>query len=220
MTTIPTPSPAMWPFGRIKPGKNSREVVVDDGIRELHQSILKIGQLDPVLVLDQETDNLIAGFRRYAAMGLGGIETVSVLVYPPSLTTTQRRVINLTENLQRVDLTDREVLIGCTELMELNPDWQARTWRRISIKTPAWLPAISPRSTSCRRRSMPSWPASSVSRRHTASPRALTSVPLLRWLSPVKPATRWTGRSGRSATAVSLRCGRAGSDARWWAGQR
>ena len=126
MPMIPTPCPAMWPYGRIKPGKNSREIVVDDGIRELHQSIVRIGQLEPLLVTDQETDNLIAGFRRYAAMGLGGIESVSVLVYPPSLTTTQRCIITATENLQRVDLTDPEIFLTCKELMTLNPDWQRK----------------------------------------------------------------------------------------------
>ena len=50
---------ALWPHqGR----KESREIVVDDGIRELHQSILKNGLLQPLLVIDQEMDNLIAGF--------------------------------------------------------------------------------------------------------------------------------------------------------------
>ena len=88
MPAIPTPCPAMWPFGRIKPGKNSRQIVVDDSIRELHQSILKNGPPQLLLVTDQELDNLMAGFRRHAALSLGGIETVSVLVYPPSLTAT------------------------------------------------------------------------------------------------------------------------------------
>ena len=124
MSRIPTPSPAIWPLARIKPGKNSREIIVDDGIRELHQSILKHGLLQPLLVTDQETDNLLAGFRRRAAMGQGGIETASVLVYPPSLTTTQRRIINLTENMQRVDLSDPQIFRSCKELEALNPDWQ------------------------------------------------------------------------------------------------
>lgn len=126
MSRIPTPSQAMWPLARIKPGKNSREIIVDDGIRELHQSILKNGLLQSLLVIDQETDNLLAGFRRRVAMGLGGIETVSVLVYPPSLTTTQRRIINLTENVQRVDLSDPEIFLSCKELMALNADWQRK----------------------------------------------------------------------------------------------
>ena len=44
-----------------------------------------------------------------------------MLVYPSSLTPTQRRVINLTENVQRVDLTDPEMFLNCKELMALNP---------------------------------------------------------------------------------------------------
>ena len=126
MPSVPTPSPALWQYGRIKPGKNSREVVVDDGIRELHQSILKNGLLQPLLVVDQEIDNLLAGFRRHVAIGLGGIELVSVLVYPASLNETQRRVINLTENLQRLGLTDQEVFLSCKELEALNPSWQRK----------------------------------------------------------------------------------------------
>ena len=126
MSRIPTPSQAIWPLARIKPGKNSREIIVDDGIRELHQSILKHGLLQSLLVTDQETDNLLAGFRRRAAMGQGGIETASVLVYPPSLTTTQRRIINLTENMQRVDLSDPEIFLSCKELMALDAAWQRK----------------------------------------------------------------------------------------------
>ena len=37
---------------------------------------------------------------------------------------TQIRVVQATENLQRLDLTHPEIYRLCTELMDLNPDWQ------------------------------------------------------------------------------------------------
>ena len=139
MPTTPTPSPAMWPYGRIKPGKNSREISVDDGIRELHQSIVKNGLLQPLLVTDQEMDNLMAGFRRHAALSLGGIETVSVLVYPASLTTTQRSIITATENLQRVDLADPEIYLSCTGLMAINTEWSRKDLAAHLCKDPSTI---------------------------------------------------------------------------------
>jgi ParB/RepB/Spo0J family partition protein len=139
MPSIPSPSRAEWPFQRIKPGKNSRHIVVDDGIRELHQSILRDGLLQPLLVIDQEIDNLIAGFRRLTAISLGGIDKVPVLVYPPSITPTQRLTINGIENLQRVDLTDQQIFGLCKDLLALNPEWQRQDLAKQLSKDPSMV---------------------------------------------------------------------------------
>ncbi len=121
---LPTPTHTNWPPARIKLGKNSRQITVDDGIRELHQSILKNGLLQPLGVIDRADDNLIFGFRRFTAIGLGGIDSIPVSVYPASTTVTQVRGLNAVENLQRVDLTEPQIYRLCKELMGLNPDWK------------------------------------------------------------------------------------------------
>ena len=207
MPSVPTPSPALWQYGRIKPGKNSREVVVDDGIRELHQSILKNGLLQPLLVVDQEIDNLLAGFRRHVAIGLGGIELVSVLVYPASLNETQRRVINLTENLQRLGLTDQEVFLSCKELEALNPSWQRKDLAAHLNKDASTITRYLSPDDLMPQASKPSWRVSSDSRRPIASPKALTSSPRWRGFSTGTPATRWrrASRKQRAAATPAVR---------------
>jgi len=121
-----TPKPENWPRAKINPGKNARTIAVDDGIRELLQSIQANGLLQPLGVVDRAEDNLIFGFRRYAALCLGKIESVRVSVYPADITPTQREVINLTENLQRLDLSDPEIFRACSAMMQLNPNWQRK----------------------------------------------------------------------------------------------
>jgi ParB/RepB/Spo0J family partition protein len=116
-----TPKPDVWLLDQIVEGLNSRKIEIDDGIRELCESILANGLLQPLLVLDNR--HLIAGFRRLAALRLAKVETASVLVFPSTLTPSQIRVINLTENVQRLDLSDPELYLAASELLKLNPDW-------------------------------------------------------------------------------------------------
>jgi ParB/RepB/Spo0J family partition protein len=121
---MPPPRPDVWSLDQVIADLNSRKIEIDDGIRELSRSIVANGLLQPLLVL--ENRHLIAGFRRLAALLLAKITTANVLVYPDTLTPSQIRIINLTENVQRQDLKDPEIFLACCELMALNPDWQRK----------------------------------------------------------------------------------------------
>lgn len=118
---LPKPKHETWPLDKIIEGQNARKVEIDDGIRELCNSIVANGLLQPLIGLDNH--HLIAGFRRLAALRLAKIEAASVLVYPSTLTPSQIKVINLTENVQRVDLSEPEIYLSCSELLKLNPEW-------------------------------------------------------------------------------------------------
>ncbi len=118
---LPKPRYDTCPIDKIIEGLNSRKIEVDDGIRELCNSIVANGLLQPLIILDDY--RLIAGYRRLAALRLAGIESATVSIYPSTLTPSQIKVINLTENIQRVDLSEPETYGACSELMVLNPEW-------------------------------------------------------------------------------------------------
>ena len=79
---LPKPKHETWPLEKIIEGENSRKVEIDNGIRELCDSIVANGLLQPLIGLDNY--HLIAGYRRLAALRLAKFESASVLVYPSS----------------------------------------------------------------------------------------------------------------------------------------
>ncbi len=109
--------PPTWPQG----GTNARTLVRDEAFSDLVASIRQNGVLQPAGAL--ETAELIFGFRRVAAAIEAGLELMPFHIYPNTLTPTQVRVINLTENIDRVGLRDPELHLAAAELMALNPDW-------------------------------------------------------------------------------------------------
>lgn len=130
MPALPPPVQAEKPPDWFKGGHNVREIAVDDGLRELAHSLAAHGFLQSVGAVDyDEYGESLWGHRRLAAYRWGASEklplreTIPVLLYPPSLTATQRRIITATENLQRQDLDDPQKYRLCKELLELNPEW-------------------------------------------------------------------------------------------------
>ena len=81
---LPKPRYDTCPIDKIIEGLNSRKIEVDDGIRELCDSIVANGLLQPLIILDDY--RLIAGYRRLAALRLAGIESATVSIYPSTLT--------------------------------------------------------------------------------------------------------------------------------------
>ncbi|MFO0958231.1 MAG: ParB N-terminal domain-containing protein [Isosphaeraceae bacterium] len=92
---LPKPKHDTWPLDKIIEGQNARKVEIDEGIRELCNSIVANGLLQPLIVLDNY--HLIAGFRRLAALRLAKVDSAAVSIYPSTLTPSQIKVINLTE---------------------------------------------------------------------------------------------------------------------------
>lgn len=110
---------------------NARHIVSDDSgehakaaqtIEELAKAIKKDGQLTPVLVSTRKDGNydLIAGFRRLAAIkSLPNISTIVISVVEPK-TRMDAFLLNLKENMARKDLTSYEVGARCAMLLKDN----------------------------------------------------------------------------------------------------
>jgi ParB family transcriptional regulator, chromosome partitioning protein len=109
----------------IKRGQNDRQgdspAFEEAAICALAESIRSEGLLQPPVVA--EDLELAAGFRRLAAMDLLGWAECEVRVIPGPLTETKKRIIRLTENLQRADLTAPEKSLSMVGLLELNTGW-------------------------------------------------------------------------------------------------
>jgi ParB family chromosome partitioning protein len=96
----------------------------DEGELRLLGESLKVKQLQPVLAKPDGT--LIAGERRVRGAKLVGLESLQVIVTDEPLTDSQIRILQLTENLHRADLTGHEKWLACAELMCMNPAWQLK----------------------------------------------------------------------------------------------
>lgn len=101
------------------PGQ-ARKHFIEAELRDLGES-LRVRQLQPVLAKPDGT--IIAGERRYRAAALAGLATLDVIVTDEPLTETQVRIVQLTENVHRADLTEGEKYRACEELLRFNPDW-------------------------------------------------------------------------------------------------
>jgi hypothetical protein len=144
--SIPNPVLAQKPAGYFKDGPNDRLLAMDDGDKELLDSIIANGVLQSVGAVDfGEYGELIWGFRRVGlcryglSQNLAIPEKIPVQLYPSTLIATHRRVLRATENLQRKDLTDPQTFKLCKELMELNPDWARQDLASHLNKSPSMV---------------------------------------------------------------------------------
>jgi ParB family chromosome partitioning protein len=118
MTTVHT-KPLAW----FRINTQVRKSFSEQGLLPLGDS-LKVKQLQPVLA--QPDGTLIAGERRYRAALLVGLATLEVKIADEQLTGSQVRLWQLTENMQRADLTGFEKWQGCKEVLELNDGWNQK----------------------------------------------------------------------------------------------
>lgn len=114
-----TTKPLSW----FKANPQVRKAFNDSDLRSLGES-LKARQLQPVLAKPDGT--LIAGERRVRGAKLVGLESLQVIVTEEPLSDCQIRILQLTENLHRADLTGHEKWLACSELMCMNPAWQLK----------------------------------------------------------------------------------------------
>jgi ParB family chromosome partitioning protein len=116
---VTTKKPIAW----FKPDPNQPRKTFDEAeLRQLGEDMRNNGQHHAVVALPEGT--LICGGRRLAAARLVGLPELEVKIYDQPLTATQIKVIQLTENLHRTDLTDQDVYLAVSELRRLNPTWQ------------------------------------------------------------------------------------------------
>lgn len=111
------PTIAIRPLTWIKINLQARKEFDELELRRLGES-LKAKQLQPVVCLPDGT--LICGERRYRASMLVGLESLEVKILDEQLTPSQIKVYQLTENLQRMDLSAPEKWQACLELKRLN----------------------------------------------------------------------------------------------------
>ena len=101
-----------------------RKQFTEADLRSLGASLKSLGQLQPVGTRPDGT--LLWGERRYRAAQLVGLAELSVIITDRKLSDSEIRLIQLTENMHRADLTGHEKWIGCSELMSMNPQWQMK----------------------------------------------------------------------------------------------
>ncbi len=104
----------------VLPDRNRREFKPVD-IRELSQSILQYGQLQPGICIKRKDSKLelVIGERRLKACALAGVDYEYVLRANTPEGDALLKVIELEENVQRVDLTFSEKALAVLELHEL-----------------------------------------------------------------------------------------------------
>lgn len=105
------------PLNWFKVSPQVRKQFDENELRQLGES-LKVKQIQPVLARADGT--LLAGERRYRAAGLVGIKELEVIITDEAMTEAQVRVLQLSENIHRADLTDVEKWRACEELLRLN----------------------------------------------------------------------------------------------------
>jgi ParB family chromosome partitioning protein len=115
----------MKPSNWFKPDPNQPRKHFDEArLRELAESLKARGQLQPVLAKPDGT--LLAGERRLRAAPLAGLTELLTIITDRMLSDSEIRLIQLTENMQREDLSGYEQWLGCAELMFMNPTWQMK----------------------------------------------------------------------------------------------
>ncbi len=116
----------------ITPNPNQPRTDIDeDAVRELSDSIAKVGLLQPIIVRPLgEGYQIIAGERRWRASRLAGLERVPVRIM--SITESESLELALIENLQREDLNPIEEARGYQRLLSSHQMTQAELADKVS----------------------------------------------------------------------------------------
>lgn len=129
------------PIERLKVSRlNIRKGVSD--ISELVSSVRAVGILEPIVVRPTGKDfEIIIGSRRFAAARKVGLKVVPAIV--KDLTDDQAILESLTENLQRGDLTEEEIVGSYFQLNKINPKrWTQQAVAEKLGKSQGWLGGI------------------------------------------------------------------------------
>jgi ParB family chromosome partitioning protein len=98
-----------------------RKQFTEADLRSLGASMKSLGQLQPVGAMPDGT--LLWGERRLRAAQLVGLKELQVIITDRKLSDSEIRLIQLTENMHRADLTAPEKSLSMVGLLELNPGW-------------------------------------------------------------------------------------------------
>ena len=129
------------PLSWFKPDPNQPRKHFDEaGLRELGGSMIAHGQLVPLLA--KPDGIMLHGERRLRAALLVGLSELQTIITDRMLSDTEIRLIQLTENMQREDLSGYEQWLGCAELMRMNPAWQMKDLAGTLKKDPSSVTRI------------------------------------------------------------------------------
>jgi len=108
-------------------------------ITELAESIRQVGILEPLLVRERgDKYEIIAGTRRFAAAKMVGLKTVPCVV--KELSDEEALIVSVTENVQRGDLTEEEIVECFLLLRKLNPTrWSQAEFAKRLGKSHTWI---------------------------------------------------------------------------------
>lgn len=109
------------PVSEIEPNRfQPRSVFDEEKIKELAQTINTHGMIQPIIVrrLDDDHYEIIAGERRWRAVGLLEWENISAIIR--NMTDAETASVALIENLQREELTVIEEAAAYAKLLELH----------------------------------------------------------------------------------------------------
>ena len=122
------PKQLILPLEKVKPAANQPRKVIDaEEDRQLTESIRQHGILQPPGILPDGT--LLWGQRRIRCGLAAGLKESTFMVLDKPMTETEVRILSLTENIQRLQLSDAELYLACKELLSLNPRiGSTRTW--------------------------------------------------------------------------------------------
>lgn len=116
-TALPTTTFKVVPInGLLSSSFSSRLDPEDPEIAELTESIKLHGVIEPILIRQKPSGafEVVAGARRLRAAKKAGLPTIPVII--KTLTDEEAFILQLTENLQRKDLTEEEKTRGLKEL--------------------------------------------------------------------------------------------------------
>ena len=112
----------------------------DDDLRRLGESMKSLGQLQPVGAKPDGT--VLWGHRRLLAARLVGLAALQVIITDRPMSDSEIRLVQLTENLHRADLTGYEKWLACSELMCMNPTWQMKNLADHLNLDPSMVPRL------------------------------------------------------------------------------
>jgi ParB family transcriptional regulator, chromosome partitioning protein len=93
-------------------------------LRRLAESLKSIGQIQPVGARPDGT--VLWGHRRLLAARMIGLASLQVIITNRAMSDSEIRLVQLTENMHRADLSGYEKWLACAELMSMNPAWQMK----------------------------------------------------------------------------------------------
>ena len=130
-------------ISEIEPNRNQpRKEFDDEAIRELADSILEHGLIQPIIVrpLANEGYQIVAGERRWRASRMAGLSTVPVII--KELSDLETAQLALVENLQREDLNALEEAEGYASLIETYGFTQDEVSKSVGKSRPAVTNAL------------------------------------------------------------------------------